>query len=294
MQHQAELWSPGTDRRVHCALCAHRCDIGAGRSGVCGVRTNIDGTLYTSVYGNPIAVHIDPIEKKPLYHFLPGTKTLSLATIGCNFRCSFCQNWRISQRRSAAGTSADDAPIDEVGPEGLVEKAIVEGCPSISYTYTEPTVFFEYAMDTSRIAHSRGLKNIFVTNGYMTREAADAAAPFLDAANVDLKSFRDEFYRKQCKARLTPVLDTIRNLVARSVWVEVTTLIIPGENDSDEELTDIARFLKGISVAIPWHVTRFHPDYHLRGTEATPRATVERAREIGLAEGLVSVHTGNL
>jgi len=280
--------------RVQCRLCAHRCDIGPGRSGVCGVRTNIDGTLYTSVYGNPIALHVDPIEKKPIYHFLPGSMTLSLATIGCNFRCSFCQNWQISQRRSAADLSAGDRPVNEVTPDRLVEMAISERCPSISYTYTEPTVFFEYAIDTSRIAHGHGLKNIFVTNGYMTREAADFAAPYLDAANVDLKSFRDEFYRRHCKARLAPVLDTIRNLVARSVWVEVTTLIIPGENDSDEELTDIARFLKGVSAEIPWHVTRFHPDYRLLGTEATPSTTVERARQIGLAEGLVNVHTGNL
>ncbi|WP_455382455.1 AmmeMemoRadiSam system radical SAM enzyme [Salinispira pacifica] len=290
MVREAMCWRAGSDGAVQCYLCAHRCVIRPGQSGVCMVRQNLDGTLVSTVYGDPIALHVDPIEKKPLYHFLPGTLTFSVATVGCNFRCAFCQNWQISQRRSNP-TSAGRKPV---APEELVRQAQGQRCPSISYTYTEPTIFFEYAYDTARIATDRGLKNIFVTNGFMSEEALKEIEPYLDAANVDLKSFSDRFYRRQCKGRLNPVLDTIRRMKERGIWVEVTTLIVPRENDSREELEQIAGFLASISREIPWHVTRFHPDYKMTDRDVTPRDTLDLARSIGSAAGLRSVHVGNV
>lgn len=278
---------------MHCNLCAHRCRIQPGHHGICGIRTNIDGTLYSTTYGDPIALHIDPIEKKPLYHFLPGTLTYSIATIGCNFTCEFCQNWQISQRTQDVSASDLTGP-PAVPPEEIVRRAIDGRCPSISFTYTEPTIFFEYAMDIARIAHDNRLKNIFVTNGYMTEEAIDAAAPWLDAANIDLKSFREEFYRKRCGGHVQPVKDSIRNMVARGIWVEVTTLLIPGENDSENELKSIAAFLRTVSADLPWHITRFHPDYRFLAAAETPYDTLQRAKQIGLDAGLRNVYIGNV
>ncbi len=297
MLHEAMCWKPVNgaaakrEQAVECTLCAHRCVIGSGRAGICAVRQNVDGKLFSTVYGDPIAMQVDPIEKKPLYHFLPGTLTYSIATIGCNFRCSFCQNWQISQRRPASG---QEPSAHTVMPEEIVRRALDHRCPSISYTYTEPTIFFEYAFDTARTAAARGLKNIFVTNGFMTEEALEAISPYLDAANVDLKSFRDDFYRRQCKGRLEPVLNTIRRMKSLGVWVEVTTLVVPGENDTEAELDELARFIASVSREIPWHVTRFHPDYHMMDRGATPRDTLELARNLGEAAGLAAVHIGNV
>jgi pyruvate formate lyase activating enzyme len=277
--------------RVHCFLCAHHCRIAEGRFGFCGVRLNQGATLYTLVYGELIASRSDPIEKKPLYHFLPGTRSYSIATIGCNFRCGFCQNWQISQLTKKDGFSP---PVRELTPEQVVEQAREEGCASIAYTYTEPTIFFEFAHDTAAVARQKGLKNIFVTNGFMTEEALDAIQPYLDAANVDLKSFRDEFYRRTCKARLEPVLRTIAGLKERGVWLEVTTLIVPGENDSEQELRDIASFLSGLSTEIPWHISRFYPQYEYGDSQMTPMETLRRAQAIGRQAGLKHIHLGNV
>lgn len=258
---------------------------------MCGVRRNEGGGLYTYAYANPVALHVDPVEKKPLYHFLPGTQTFSLAVPGCNFHCGFCQNWQISQIKFGR---AQHIAADEVAPEAVVENALHTNCNSISYTYTEPTIFFEYALDIARGAKEKGLANIFVTNGYMTKQALEMIRPFLDAANVDLKFFRDESYRRVCGARLEPVLETIRLMRAMGIWVEVTTLIVPRENDSDEELTSIAKFLAGIDKDMPWHVSRFHPDYKFMDRNATAESVVKKSCGIGEDAGLRYVYAGNV
>ena len=284
------LWKALDGGRVSCALCAHRCAIAPSDFGVCGVRRNFDGKLNTLVYGDVIAAAVDPIEKKPLYHFLPGTKSFSVATVGCNFQCGFCQNWQISQSSKKDG----EAGSFELMPEDVVREALARGCRSVSYTYTEPTVFFEYAFDTAMLARDKGLLNVFVTNGYMTAEALETVQPYLDAANVDLKAFKDETYKKVCKARLAPVLDSIRRMKALGIWVEVTTLVVPGLNDGDDELAGIARFIASVDPDIPWHVSRFHPDYEYTDAPATPVATLERALAVGKREGLRYVYVGNV
>ena len=291
MIKEARLWKKLERQTVHCHLCAHECKIPEAKLGVCGVRRNDRGILNTLVYADVIAAHVDPIEKKPLYHYLPGSLAYSIATIGCNFKCGFCQNWQISQ-----------APADENGihsgretpPEKVVEQAKKNGCRSIAYTYTEPTIFFEYAFDVARLAHEAGVYNVFVTNGYMTRQALDEIRPYLDAANVDLKSFRADFYRKNCRARLQPVLDTISAMRSLGVWVEVTTLVIPGENDADEELRQVAEFIAGVDREIPWHLSAFHPDYEFTDHKATPLATLRKAKELGQQAGLKHIYLGNV
>ncbi|MDD8031921.1 MAG: AmmeMemoRadiSam system radical SAM enzyme [Acidobacteriota bacterium] len=291
-RHEAMLYSRREGKKVICELCAHDCILNEGQFGICGVRQNIDGVLYTHVFEEAIAAHIDPIEKKPFFHFLPGSKSLSIATIGCNFRCPFCQNWEISQARYSDGKSglkSTHLPVKEV-----VRQAIINECQSISYTYTEPTVFFEYAYETARLAKESGLRNNFVTNGFMTEKALETIQPYLDAANVDLKFFRESSYKKICKARLEPVLQSIRKMKELGIWVEVTTLIIPGINDSEEELRDIARFLAGVDCDLPWHLSRFHPDYNYFEAPATPLSALEKARDIGRAEGLRYIYLGNV
>ena len=261
-----------------------------GSVGKCGVRENRGGKLWSLVYGKLIADHIDPVEKKPLFHFLPGTSSYSIATAGCNFECRFCQNADISQSPRIYGGVYGRS----VSAEEIVDRAQKEGCSSISYTYTEPTIFMEYALDAAILAKRRGLENIFVTNGYMTEEALDAAAPFLGAANVDLKSFSDEFYSEYCGARLKPVLKNLEKIKRKGIWLEVTTLVIPGLNDSEAELQEIAQFLAGLSPEIPWHVSRFHPAYNLGDRGPTPVETLKKARQIGIKAGLRYVYTGNV
>lgn len=290
MKKEAMLYEKTGNNNVRCFLCAHRCAIADSKYGICGVRKNESGTLYTHVYGEVIASHVDPIEKKPLYHFFPGSLSYSIATMGCNFRCGFCQNWQISQLTARDGTRAGY----ELKPEEVVREAKKSGCRSVSYTYTEPTIFFEYACDTAKIAKDEGLYNTFVTNGFMTAEALDTIRPYLDAANVDLKSFRDDFYKKNCKGRLQPVLDSIAYMKKLSIWVEVTTLIIPGENDSAGELEDIARFIAGVDKDIPWHISRFHPDYRFMDFAPTPQETLKTAKEIGQRCGLNYIYLGNI
>jgi pyruvate formate lyase activating enzyme len=290
MKKEAQLYEKLESKVVHCRLCSHQCRIAEGKFGFCGVRENTGGVLYTHAYGKVIAAHVDPIEKKPLYHFLPGSKSFSIATIGCNFRCSFCQNWQISQR-----TFGDKDPAGEAfSCEDIVKAALGNGCKSISYTYTEPTIFFEYALDTAKLAKARGLYNIFVTNGYMTRECLEMIRPYLDAANIDLKFFRDSSYRKVCAGSLQPVLDSIHLMHELGIWVEVTTLIVPGENDSEEELKDICGFIAGVDKNIPWHISRFHPDYKLSDHQATPEETLKRAYDLGRKAGLNYIYIGNV
>ena len=290
MIKEAMLWEKAEKDKVHCLLCAHSCKIEDDSYGFCGMRQNRGGTLYTYAYGSVIANHVDPIEKKPLYHFLPGTSAYSIATIGCNFRCSFCQNWTISQ----LSARSEDMEGYEMKPEEIAREAERNGCRSISYTYTEPTVFFEYAYDTAKIAKKRGIANTFVTNGYMTKQAIEEIKPYLGAANIDLKFFSDRSYSKICGGKLQPVLDSIKNMKDAGIWVEVTTLIVPGENDSEKELRGIAKFLYETGKDIPWHISRFHPDYKYTSSYATPIETITRAREIGKEEGLKYVYVGNV
>jgi pyruvate formate lyase activating enzyme len=291
MKKEAMLYKKGEDKFVQCYLCAHQCKIANLRFGVCGVRQNIEGTLYSLVYAQAVAAHTDPIEKKPLYHFLPGSTSYSIATVGCNFKCGFCQNWQISQiSKTDAGISAGY----ELMPAEVVDQAKKNGCMSISYTYTEPNIFFEYALDTAKLAKKADLYNIFITNGYMTKEALYTISPYLDAANVDLKSFRDEYYQKNCKAHLQPVLDSIVCMKELNIWVEVTTLVIPGENDSPGELGQIAQFIAQLSKDIPWHLSRFHPEYQFTESPPTPLDTLRKAQEIGKGQGLRYVYLGNI
>lgn len=290
MRKEAALYTKLPDKKVECFLCNHRCKIADSKYGFCGVRQNIDGTLYSRVYGEVIASQVDPIEKKPLYHFFPGSNAYSIATVGCNFRCGFCQNWQISQ----ASKRREDLGGYELKPEEVVREAKRHKCRSISYTYTEPTVFFEYAYDTAQLAKKEGLYNNFVTNGYMTKEALDAVKPYLDAANVDLKFFKDETYQKICGAHLEPVLDSIRAMKKMGIWLEITTLLVPGLNDSKQELKDIAGFIAGVNAEIPWHISRFHPDYKYTDSEPTPLGTLKKARQIGQEAGLHYVYLGNV
>jgi len=290
--HEAQhyLKNPPPDSTLHCRLCAHHCRIQEGDRGLCQVRENRSGILYSLVYGRLVSENIDPIEKKPIFHLLPGSLSYSISTVGCNFRCLHCQNYGISQY---PGEHAGDIPGRERSPAEVVAAAKDNGCASISYTYVEPTIFYEFALDTARLAYEQGLKNIFVSNGYTTPEATREIAPLLTANNIDLKAFSDRFYREVCGARLKPVLDTIQLMKELGVWVEITTLVIPGWNDSDEELESIANFIKSVDPEIPWHVTAFHPTYKMTERPATPISTLNKARKIGLAAGLKFVYTGN-
>ncbi len=283
------LYEKMTEERVKCLLCAHGCVIKPGKRGICGVRENRNGVLYSLVYGKVVARHIDPIEKKPLFHFQPSSRSYSIATVGCNFRCLHCQNWEISQWPRLY----DGIPGEEMTPEDVVNEAVLTGCSSISYTYTEPTIFFEFAYDCCILATEKGLKNVFVSNGYMTDEAIDRLSGILHGINIDLKG-DDEFYRKVCGARLSPVLNSIRRLKELGVWVEVTTLVIPGLNDREDFFEWVADFLISVDPSIPWHVTQFYPTYKMTDRGKTPLSTLRKAREIGLRKGLKFVYEGNV
>ena len=288
---EAMFYESTSENGVRCNLCNHRCKIKEGRRGICGVRENRGGKLYSLVYGKIIAEHIDPIEKKPLFNFLPGSRAFSIGTVGCNFHCKHCQNSDISQYPHEHGGEVigQDRNSDQI-----VTAAKAAGCETIAYTYTEPTIFYEFAYDTAVLARKEGIKNVFVSNGYMSFEAARQIAPYLDAINVDLKAFTDKFYKEVCGARLNPVLETILLMKELAVWVEVTTLIIPGLNDGEQELRNIARFVKNVGPGIPWHVSQFYPAYKLLDRPSTPVATLHRAREIGMEEGLRYVYEGNV
>jgi pyruvate formate lyase activating enzyme len=290
MVREALLYAKEAENQVSCGLCAHRCRIAPGDRGVCGVRENREGTLYSLVYGAIIAENVDPIEKKPLFHLLPGSRSFSIAAAGCNFRCTFCQNHEISQMPRETGRTVGR----ERTPAEIVEMAVRSGSKSIAYTYTEPTVYFEFAFDIAGIARDKGLKNVFVTNGYMTQGMLEFVAPRLDAANVDLKAFRDDFYIKQCGARLQPVLDSLRKMKELGIWVEVTTLLIPGLNDGEEELGELTAFLVSLGAETPWHISRFHPQYRMTQTPPTPASSIHRAAEIGKSAGLKYVYCGNI
>lgn len=294
MKKRAVLYKRKEKDKVECFLCSHHCIISEGDLGICGVRQNIDGKLYSLVYAEPITTNPDPIEKKPLYHFLPGTLSYSLATIGCNLRCDFCQNARISQISKKDKSHSSILNEREYLPENIVKEAKYKRCKSIAYTYTEPTIFFEYAFDIAKLAKEVGIANIFVTNGYMTKEALDMISPYLDAANVDLKSFSEDFYYRRCKAKLKPVLESITYMYQLGIWIEITTLVIPGENDSEEELHKIADFIANLDKDIPWHISRFFPQYRLMDYPLTPMIILKKAYDIGKEHGLRYIYLGNV
>ncbi len=296
--HEARLWKPLKDNSVQCRLCSHFCAIAEGARGKCGVRENRSGTLRTLVYALPAAVNVDPVEKKPLYHFLPGTQTFSFGTMGCNMDCAFCQNAQLSQPprhgHPIRGTRTE--------PADLVRAAQDSGCRSISYTYSEPTIFFELVEDTARLARAKGLRNILVTNGFMSPECLDALGPspqngsgLIQAANVDLKAFTEDFYSTVCGARLAPVLDNLKHMRALGWWLEVTTLVIPGANDSPAELSALAAWIAAdLGPDTPWHLSRFHPEHRMPDRPPTPPETLLAARALGLSAGLRHVYIGNL
>lgn len=287
---KAGLYKRIDDNTVQCFTCAHRCRILSGKRGICGVRENKDGILYTLVYGRAVAANSDPIEKKPLFHFLPGTLSFSVATVGCNMHCNNCQNSDISQMSRKSGRiMGSDLP-----PEKIIQIAIEEQCSTIAYTYTEPAVFFDYAYDTAKLAHERGIKNIFVTNGYFSEESFRKISKYMDGANVDLKFFNNNTYRKICGAELMPVLKTIERMKSSGIWVEVTTLLIPELNDSEKELNQIADFINNCDPCIPWHISRFYPTYKMTERPPTSVNSIQKARKIGLKAGLSYVYTGNI
>lgn len=294
---EAVLYDKLLQNHVQCQACAWQCRIPEGRVGVCGVRLNQKGILYLTVYGQAVGMHLDPVEKKPLFHFLPGSNALSFGTVGCNFGCLFCQNWHMSQ--SPKGHQDQLAKIitaqsEPWSPQKIVDTATKLGARSIAYTYNEPAIFVEYAHDTAVLAKKAGLNNIFVSNGYESPESLNYMDGLLDAINIDIKSFSDDFYRELCKAKLQPVLDTVKRVYERKIHLEITTLIIPGKNDSSKELTQIAKFIKSISLNIPWHVTAFHPAHQLTAIPPTPAKNLIKAYEIGQKAGLKFVYIGNI
>jgi len=286
---EALLYTHLEAARVRCQLCAHNCVIQEGKFGFCGVRQNIKGVLYSYNYAKLVAANVDPVEKKPLYHFFPGTLAFSIASAGCNFRCGFCQNWEISQFNPI-----DQKPQTDFSAEEVVNLAKQNNCKSIAYTYTEPTIYFEFALETARLAKEAGLYNIFVSNGYMSGQVIDLLKPYLDAANIDLKFFKDSSYQRICSAHLKPVLDSILRLRDSGIWLEITTLIIPSENDSLDELSGIADFIAEVSKDIPWHVSRFHADYKFDSYQDTPEHTLKLACDLGNAAGLRYIYAGNV
>lgn len=289
---EARLWKPLKNGTVQCRVCNHYCVIKPGMRGTCGVRENRDGTLFALNYGKIAALNLDPVEKKPLYHFQPGSRTFSFATAGCNFGCTFCQNWSLSQKPRTDGT------IDgrDATPEQLVNEALRLKAASISYTYSEPTVFFELIQDTARLAHEKGLKNIMVSNGFMSRECLDELAPHIDAINIDLKAFTEEFYADLTGAHLKPIMDNLLYIKhTLKWWLEVTTLLIPGKNDAPEELDQLTNFLATeVGTDTPWHISRFHPDYRMTDADVTQRTELEAAYKTGKSKGLKYVYIGNM
>jgi len=288
---RAVLWVEGPDRKAQCNLCNHRCLIAEGRRGLCRVRENIGGVLYSLNYDRVCAASDDPIEKKPLFHFQPGTRSFSISAPGCNFRCEFCQNWHISQV-----DEQQEIEGQPVTPQAIVSSALRTGCKSIAHTYTEPTIFMELCAECGKLAKQKSLANVFVSNGFMTIEAVDFTKDWLDAINIDLKAFSEDYYKRLCKARLGPVLDTIRYIAKHTdIWLEITTLIVPGENDSDEELRSIAELIATeAGPDVPWHVSRFYPTYRMTDREATPVEAFERAERIGKDAGLRYIYPGNM
>ncbi len=287
---EALFYEKTGDRQVRCGLCRFHCVIKEGGRGRCNARENRDGVLYSLVYGRIVAENIDPVEKKPLFHFMPASRTFSIATAGCNFHCLQCQNYTISQ----IGRDSEIHGISRT-PQEIVKNTVASGCSSVSYTYTEPTIFYEFALDTAKLAKEAGLKNIFVTNGYICKEPLAGIAPFLDAANIDLKGFDERKYLDIFGAKLPEVLESMIEYRKQGIWLEVTTLVIPGVNDSETELKNIAAFIvENLGVDTPWHLSRFYPTYRMQDRPPTPVETVRMAAGLGRKAGLHYVYEGNI
>lgn len=287
--HEASYYESFSDRSLQCFLCPNHCTIPPGRFGICKARKNIDGKLYSMVYGKIASVHVDPIEKKPFFHFLPGSKVFSAGTTGCNMRCAFCQNWEISQ------AFPEDVRTENATPEQLVAKAIESGAQSIAFTYNEPVIAYEYALDTARLAKDKGLKVVLVSNGYISEEPLKELLKYIDAYKVDLKAFDEKFYHKFTGGRLAPILDSLKMIKQSGVWLEIVTLLVPGENDSETEIRAMARWIKeNLGDDVPLHFSRFFPQYKLQNLPPTPAETLIRARKIAMEEGLKFVYTGNV
>lgn len=285
---------------LECLACSHFCKIKEGNAGICGIRQNIGGKLYLLTYGKAAAAHIDPIEKKPFFHFQPGSSSYSFGTIGCNFRCANCQNYDISQMYGLKGKVKEYEKMNwgyDLSPKKIVEEALEAGCQSIAYTYTEPTVFLEYCLDTMKLAKKKGLKNIWVSSGFMSNQTLDSAIPYLDAINIDIKSFDDGFYKSNCGGRVSPVLENCKRLVKEKVWLEVTTLVIPTLSDSKKMLRQVAKFIKNeLGDFVPWHVSAFSGSisWKLQHLPETPVETIKKAYQSGKDEGLKYVYAGNV
>ncbi len=288
---EALFWEEGEKEKVRCTLCRHRCIISEGKTGICGVRKNVGGRLYTLNYGKVVAIHIDPIEKKPLYHFLPGSLALSIATVGCNFKCKFCQNWDIAHMPSLFGKIIGD----EFPPDKVVQTALKYRTPIIAYTYTEPTIFYEYALAVAERAVEFNIKNVFVTNGYIEEAPLREIAPFLDAANIDLKGWDKKFYAKIVGARRDEVLKSIKLYKKLGIWIELTTLLIDNFNTKEEDIENITKFIAGeLGPGTPWHISRFYPAYQMRDIPPTSIDTLKKAEEIGKKNGLKYIYIGNV
>lgn len=279
----------GEKNQVHCLLCPRNCVISPGQYGFCRARKNIDGKLYSLSYANPCAVHIDPIEKKPFSHYLPQTFSFSIASAGCNMRCLFCQNWNISQ------VKPEETYNYSLPPQLVVKMAKETECASIAYTYSEPTNFYEYMLDTAKIAKKEGIKNVYHSNGYINEEPLRELCKYLDAANIDLKGFSNEYYEKFCEANLEPVLETLKILKEEGVWLEITNLILPGQNDDPKMIKEMCLWIKkNLGTDVPLHFSRFYPMYKLQNLPPTPTKTLEEARDIALKCGLNYVYIGNV
>jgi len=287
---ECKLYNLKDSEHIRCLACANRCLIKEGSVGICGVRKNINGKLFLLVYGKIAAENADPIEKKPLYHFFPETYAYSIGTIGCNFRCSFCQNFDISQLKNF---SEQEIPGRDATPEEIASRAIKAECKSVAYTYNEPAIFAEFVKDCAVLVKKAGLKNILVSNGYLSKECFDFISDYMDAMNIDLKSLNEEFYLKYCGAKLKPVLRTIKRAYKKGIHIELTTLVIPGLNDSKKEFEKIAKFISGIDRKIPWHISRFFPMYKMFDRQMTPLSTLKKAYQIG-KKYLDYVYIGNV
>ena len=286
---EARYYKKLGDKTVQCQLCPNFCVLPNGRKGLCGARMNVNGKLYTLVYGKPVAVHVDPIEKKPFSHFLPGTTAFSIATAGCNLGCIFCQNWQISQARP------EETIHYNLSPEEIVKLAIKYESKSIAYTYTEPTIFYEYMLDTAKLAKKKGIRNVMHTCGYINPEPLKELLKYMDAVNVDLKGFSEEFYQTMCKGRLQPVLETIKTVKRSGVWLEITNLVIPGKNDDPKTIRSMCLWIKeNAGPDVPVYFSAFTPHYQLQNLPPTPVATLEMAYKIGKEAGLNYVYIGNV
>lgn len=287
--YQAKFYEKLSSGMVQCGLCPNRCILSEGQIGLCKARQNINGELYSLNYGKISTQHIDPIEKKPFFHVLPGAAAYSIATTGCNMRCSFCQNWQISQ------VFPWEVESQEMAPEQVIDDVLKSGAEIIAFTYNEPTIFYEYMFDIAKLAHEKGLKTVVVSAGYINPEPLRDLLPYIDAYKVDLKAFKEEFYQKLTGGNLEPVLEVMKIIKEKGVWLEIVNLLIPGENDSEEEIREMAKWIKeNLGDDVPLHFSAFHPDYKLQNLPPTPPETLIKARQIAIEEGLKFVYTGNI